>query len=745
MRTAGRYNLRQLGWKSFEDLGHQILRVVLGETVIAAAPGGDGGRDAFYQGVASERFRAQFGDGRFVVQFKHTSAKDGSLSVSTIEPELPKLAKLGRDGPFRYVLITNRTMSMPTERDVRSRLESTPGIVSVTVLDETWIEHTIDSEPRLLRLVPRLYGIGDLTQILSFGLEQQSLALFDALRQSLAVFVPTQSYRDAERLLTERGMVVLVGAPASGKSTIAANMCAVFSAQQGFRALKLDQPDHFVRAWSPQDPRTIYWVDDIFGETTLDDVLLRSWSSCLTRIDAAVRSGAKVVVSTRDYILRAAEQRLKDDKVRLLRDASVRVNVDNLQHAERSQILYNHVKHGDLTPEQKGRLKQFLPTIAALPSFTPELARRLGTARFHENLQYTTPSLREFFDSPVHFFIDAMGALAPKELAALAVCLLGNNRVPDPVPESALPQSVRDAYQVGLGDVRQAMEILEGSFTRRDVSAAGQTWRLHHPSMIDALRVRLASSSQFLEIYLSGADVDVLLRDTTTRAGTEGVFVPESMYDLLIRRLQRATHFDRFVEYLISKSSDALLSFLQPSLQDVLAAACSGDVYPGGRDIALEFAVRLSEAGLLTDGLRSKVCERLEAAFFETGAVGFLATPGSSLVLSHERVLELLRDDHANGNPSIQRMVEWLTEDSSAENLGYALSVLQEYKRDILPGLMGIGCVDPALVDDLNAECERIAEQLEEQESEPDYDDYDDDWDRRPAAFSGSIFSDVDE
>ncbi len=372
MRVPGRYSLASLGWKSFEDLCRQILRVVLGETVVGFGGGGDGGRDAFYTGQPAGRLKEQLGPATFIVQCKHTSQKAASLALSTVAPELPKLKALaGRHKPVSYVLLTNRRVTAESETEIRKAVLAVPGVENILILNEEWIEDTIDAEPRLLRLVPRLYGVGDLTQILSFPLERQSRALLDALLPTLTTFVPTDSYRSAEKLLTQGGMVVLVGPPASGKSTIAANLCAVWAAQTAnLRALKLDKAEHFTQAWSPDDPKCIYWVDDIFGETTLDDDLLREWSRCLTRLEVAVRRGAMVVVGTRDYILNAAEERLKTDKAQLLRDLSIRVQVDNLKSAERRRILYNHVKHGDLSAERKKALKGFLPELAELPSFT---------------------------------------------------------------------------------------------------------------------------------------------------------------------------------------------------------------------------------------------------------------------------------------------------------------------------------------------------------------------------------------
>jgi hypothetical protein len=409
----------------------QVMRVVLGETCTRFRPGPDGGRDGWFQGEAKKLLVSQNKlTGNFIVQCKHTSLAHDPLNGGKLTPEIAKVEKAAAISTFHYILMTNRQVSAQNELAIRETFEAISGMGHCLVLSETWIEDTIDAHPKLLRMVPRLYGIGDLSQIVSYVIQQQTVAVLEDMASSLRTFV-------------------LVGPPASGKSAIAASLCMVNLAQDAeVRVLRIEHADQFKDTWSPDDRHTIYWVDDVFGETTLDDDRLKEWSAALAKVEAARKREARIIFCTRDYILAAAEPRLKRTKADLINDARVRVDVTDLSEGERDGILYNHIKDGDISKPQKRNLKRYLSSVARLRSFSPELARRLGSKRFNTMHMPSEQELRSFFNNPVQHFRDIIHGLSGTETAALAVCLLSNNSVSDPVPDDALAEAVLRSYGV---------------------------------------------------------------------------------------------------------------------------------------------------------------------------------------------------------------------------------------------------------------------------------------------------------
>lgn len=764
-RAPGRYNLHRLGWSAFEDLCMQVLRVVLGETCTRFVAGPDGGRDGWFRGQAAGLLATQNRvSGNFLIQCKHTSIPHNALEQHHLRRERIKVEHHAQDEALHYIIMTNRSISAQNEEEIRKTFESIHGVSSCLVLGETWLEDTIDSNARLLRLVPRLYGIGDLSQILSSVIQQQTVAILEDLAHSLRTFVPTESYRRAERALHEHRFVILVGPPASGKSAIAANLCMVNSAQDAnIRILRIEQADQFKNTWSPADAQTIYWVDDVFGETTLDDIRLREWSAALEKIEAARKRGARILFCTRDYILAAAERRLKSSKVDILNDARIRVDVTALSDMERDAILYNHIKDGDISKEQKRALKQFLSQIARLSSFSPELARRLGNSRFHNGLRYEWPQLEMFFKKPIHHFRDIIHGLSGSETAALAVCLLSNNSVPDPIPDDALSEAVLKTYNVSMYQVREAFELLEGSLVKRVRGATTQTWQVHHPSMIEALQSDLAVKSSQLILYLQSAQLRAILRDTSTTAtkpDSRLVFVPSHVYSLLLERFHTAKNgeLEAVADYIANRSSDEFLAALNATYPEILEQALSIEARPDGDDIVARLAVRLHgshNVELFGPSRQALAMKTIADSVTEWGWMGFLGVKGIEDALPG-LVSDVLKLEIKHSFPSLELIYDWHSQDlSSQDDVDYVLGELDAHTDRIRNAANSVGLLSKTAQDSLSYKLRLQQQSLhykrdviaEQEEARAEY--YQDEWRDHHAQdhyeHESGRFSDVDE
>ena len=66
-------------------------------------------------------------------------------------------------------------------------------------------------------MVPRIYGLGDLSQILDDRAYRQAKALLASLRDDLSKVVITSAYRRAVEALDQHGFVLLIGELAAGR------------------------------------------------------------------------------------------------------------------------------------------------------------------------------------------------------------------------------------------------------------------------------------------------------------------------------------------------------------------------------------------------------------------------------------------------------------------------------------------------------------------------------------------------
>src|SRR3546814_13570212 len=91
-------------------------------------------------------------------------------------------------------------------------------------------------------LVPQMYGLGDLTQILDSRAYAQARAVLDSMSEDMRKVVVTRSYNFAADALDQKQFVLLLGEPASGKNTIASMMAMASADQWGAMATKAHAP-----------------------------------------------------------------------------------------------------------------------------------------------------------------------------------------------------------------------------------------------------------------------------------------------------------------------------------------------------------------------------------------------------------------------------------------------------------------------------------------------------------------------
>lgn len=161
--TMKSLRLEQLGWYGFQQLVLTICQEVLGQTVQVFLDTNDGGRDGAFTGQWHPK-KNEYYQGEFVIQCK-CKEKVGNLHYSDVVDEIEKAHRLASKGKCDiYLLITNAGISGRTEETIQSELKK--GIKNVLIYGSSWIEKQIRENKRLRMLIPRVYGIGDLGQIL---------------------------------------------------------------------------------------------------------------------------------------------------------------------------------------------------------------------------------------------------------------------------------------------------------------------------------------------------------------------------------------------------------------------------------------------------------------------------------------------------------------------------------------------------------------------------------------------------
>ena len=533
------FALHQLGWSDFQSLCLTVCREVLGQTVVGYLDSNDGGRDGAFTGVwkpsDGETFR-----GEFVIQVKHTTRPDTTLGIADLTDEFDKAERLARSGRCDvYLLMTNAPMTGRTEETLHVELRDR-GISQSRILSSTWINETIAASARLRMLVPRLYGLGDLTQILDERAYEQAQAVLDSMRTDLSKLVRTTTYEKAARALDNHGFVLLAGAPATGKTIIAGQLALAAADVFGTNVAILDDAAQFTERWNPNE-KQLFWLDDAFGMTQFTPHLAQSWQRATPRVKSAIAGGSKFVLTSRDYILRHAMRHLKAGTFPLLKSAQVVVDVADLTPSERRQILYNHLKHGR---QPKAFLRDLIPHLESAADhrgFTPELARRLADPTFTTHLTYPTArNVEAFFRDPRQFLAETFASLDDDSRSALGLIFVSRGWLPSPITLNEPRQELLTRAGGTIASVTRALTHLEGSLVVHVIRDGESGWVFAHPTMIDAYSDQIRSP-ELLHLLVEGFDTDVLVARTTCgdTGFTNAIVLPEPVWPTVIDRLDQ--------------------------------------------------------------------------------------------------------------------------------------------------------------------------------------------------------------
>lgn len=578
------FDLSQLGWKAFQDLTAAVAAEVLKRPVQTFLGSNDGGRDGSFLGRwdAAGPFA-----GKSTIQCKFLGKPGATLTLADLKDELPKALKLAADGlADDYIIITNAGVSGDSDRQICRAFEAV-GVKQCRTFDGGWIVKQLTENSRLRMLVPRVYGIGDLSHIITGHGYRQAKAILDSMGSDLSCFVPTEAYSSAVEALQQHGFVILLGDPASGKSTIAA-ILALGALDEGcLGALKINSPDQ-LSLWHPGEKQFL-WVDDAFGPNNFDAARMSGWNAQLSALRAAVEGGARVVFTSRNYIWEAARPHLKTSAFPLFKESQVVVNVHALSEAERGQMLYNHVRR--IQPQiMRQRLKPYLPAVAANQAFLPETARRLGDPLFTKNLVISEGRLIELVEHPVEFLTEVLEQLDDASRAAVALIFLNSQSgVPSPITETPALGMVMRLMGVSHAEIARAMQHLNDSVTRLASELDGDRWVFRHPTVTDAFATLVARSPELIEMYVHGARLDRLMGEAACHPkAAEGgrIRIPPAVYSTLVERLKHHPLDDTMMWFLGTQCERTFLEQVLVIRTDILKwaeGAAAKELVLGGR------------------------------------------------------------------------------------------------------------------------------------------------------------------
>lgn len=590
------YDLHKLGWHSFQQLCHTIGGVVLGQTLETFADSNDGGRDGAFKGTWNPNGHEDL-EGSFVIQCKFTAKADGRLTPSGISEEAEKAKALVQQGICdSYILMTNANITGRSNRNIRKMFEDV-GVKHVRIFEASWLTRQIIENKRLRMLVPRVYGLGDLSEILDERAYAQAQAILETMREDISKVVVTGAYQRAAAALDNHGFVLLIGEPAAGKTTIASLLAMAALDNWNAPTLVLRDPAQAIDHWNTNQSTQFFWIDDAFGVTQQDDALVDRWSRAWPTIRTMVRRGDKIVLTSRDYIYNRVRDRLKEQAFPFLNEGQVVIDVRELSDDERGRILYNHIKLGNQPATFRTAIKPFLEEIAVHPRFVPETARRLGDTAFTKSLQLHQASVRQFVETREQFLQETITGLDAHSRAVLALIFLRRGRLQSPI--ELQPSEERAIGRLGsdLAGCTSAAISLAGSFVNRSHIDGEAFWQFRHPTIGDAYAGILAVNPEHLAIFVAGSDPYKLVAQIT--CGDVGIeratIVPGSLFGEVMGKLDELDETARCHSDRLSRDT------AKHGLWGFLARRCSDEFLRLYLERHPNLPNRISEPGMSLD------------------------------------------------------------------------------------------------------------------------------------------------
>ena len=648
------FPLYRLGWKAFQDLCVAIVEEQIQRPVQTFIPTNDAGRDGAFRGSWDG---ADYGES--TIQCKFTSQENATLSISHLLDELAKAQNLAaKNLASDYVIMTNCRVTGQSELQIKAAFQAV-GVGNCRVFHRNWVTERVHRSPRLRMMVPRLYGLLELSGLLDERAYRQAQLILSEMGDNLQKLVVTEAYRKSVRAISEYGLVLLLGSPAAGKSTIGASLALGASHTWNSSTIKSTSPIHLERHIDPAGGQ-FFWIDDAWGSTQYQRERTEAWNQVFPLMQGAIRHGTKFLITSRDYIWSQAKRELKLQALPVLKKSQVVINVHELTIEEKARILYNHIKLGDQPTHVRTQLKSLhlLPYIAKRSDFLPESARRLGTALFTEQLSFNALGVADFFARPKDFLEETIANLASECRAAIALVFLNGGLLRSPVSAETVERPA-EAFGVAPSAIRSQLEALNGSLLNLIEDEGGPYWTYRHPTVADAFASYVAKSPELVEIYLRGARPETLAQEVVCAGVSHrgaAVTVPNSLQEILADKIGNlpSQTLVSFISYRSNEVFSRRIMALRPDMWKRIEYFS----VPLNDDVDVDFFIILYKHGLISQEQRVRFVDTVRQAAVDDADSSFLDHDGIRALLTDEERQNLLEEVDQNVLNDLERHVD---------------------------------------------------------------------------------------
>ena len=497
------YDFRSLSPYDFQLMCRDLLQAELRETFESFTSGPDGGVDL------------RCLDADIVAQCKHyAGSRYEKLKSVLAKSEVSKVAALS---PERYILCTSLGLTPNRKSEIRG-IFGPYCITDDDVYGRDDLNRLLTAFPRIEENNFKLWLTSEvvLRRLVFAGLLEDSERAVERARGKNQRYVQTPAFRKALDILEEHHSCIIAGIPGIGKTTLAEMLMVHYVDRHDFQPVRISFDFSQVTQSARYQEKLVFYFDDFLGTTKFDKLLRNEDARIIEFMEDAARNPRwRFIMTTREYILNQARQRLERLANANLDAETCVLDLDDYSESARAAILYNHIFFSGLSREHKlALLKNWTyRRIANHRNYNPRIVEHMTDPRNLRSVvagEYAQDFIASL-DNPSriwkHAFEEQLTEGAQYLLLALAS-----------MPTDCLVKDLEDVFESFLklrvkrgGFTRQphefskALRELDGNFISTSMVGDDRLVSFHNPSVGDFLAHHLDANEKDVMDLLDSA------------------------------------------------------------------------------------------------------------------------------------------------------------------------------------------------------------------------------------------------